>query len=515
MRVFAVPGRLHAFVTEKTHARQAERFTRTSQAHVTPRPPAYYPRVDDALASLSERLPDGAISTDPDDLRSRSRDWWTLGMLREVRGDPVALPLAVVFPGTTEEVAVVMAWADETRTPVVARGGGSSVTGAAQPNAGAIVLDLTRMNAILDVDSESQTVTVQAGANGADLEAELNAGHHLTLGHYPQSIAISTVGGWIAASSAGQASAGYGAIEDRLLGLTAVLAGGQVVSLRTVPRSASGPDLRRLLVGSEGAFAVVTEATLACAPMPPGYTWESLMFDTFDGCMHGLRDALRTDAHPLIVRGYDETDAALNLGAAGHAGGCAAIVGFASDAPGLGERRRAVRDAATANGGRGVEAGYGEHWLQHRNDAVATYLRIMGPERSFGPGVAVDTIEVAGVWRGLPQLYTRVRAGLLEHADVVGCHLSHVYPSGSSLYFTFLIRAQDDRAAEPRYLAAWDGGVRAALAEGGTMSHHHGVGRIRAPYLADELGPGGTEMLRRVKAGLDPNGILNPGVPLP
>ncbi len=471
--------------------------------------------VNGALASLSKRLPADALSTDPEDLRTRSHDWWTLGMLRETRGDRPALPLAVAFPSSTAEVATLLTWAEETRTPVVARGGGSSVTGAAQSGPGTVVLDLTRMGAIIDVDAESQTVTVQAGANGQVLEEALNRGHGLTLGHYPQSIAISTVGGWIAASSAGQASAGYGAIEDRLLGLTAVLAGGQVVSLRTVPRSASGPDLRRLLIGSEGTLAVVTEATLACAPLPSGYAWEAFGFGTFAACMHGLRDALRRGAHPLIVRGYDETDAALNLSAAGHAGGCAAIVGFAADAPGLEDRRRAVRGAAMANGGRSVPAGYGEHWLEHRNDAVATYQRIMGPERSFGPGVAVDTMEVAGVWRGLPALYEGVRAALLEHADAAGCHLSHVYPSGSSLYFTFLIGGTDDRDAERKYLAAWDAAVRTTLAAGATMSHHHGVGRLRAPYLADELGPGGTEMLRRIKAALDPHAILNPGVLLP
>src|SRR5207245_1869626 len=169
---------------------------------------------------------------------------------------------------------------------------GSGVCGGAQAETQAVVLDLSRMDRIGAVDTVSQTVEVQAGVRGDRLEEEL-ARSDLTTGHWPQSIAISTVGGWIAASSAGQASAGFGAIEDVLLGLTAVLPGGQILRCRPVPRSAAGPDLRRLLVGSEGTLAVVTEATLACRARPAGWEWLAFGYPDFATLAEALRDVRR------------------------------------------------------------------------------------------------------------------------------------------------------------------------------------------------------------------------------
>jgi len=329
---------------------------------------------------------------------------------------------------------------------------------------------------------------------GDRLEEELARGN-LTTGHYPQSIAISTVGGWIAASSAGQASTGFGAIEDVLLGLTAVLPDGEILRCRPVPRSAAGPDLRRLLVGSEGTLAVVTEATLACRERPAGWQWLAFGFPDFETLAGALRDTRRTETGAAVLRGYDETD-------------------LQAGPPGLEARMRA---AAEALGRAGTElgAGYGEHWWQHRNDAVRTYAQIMGPERAFGPGAIVDTMEVAGLWSAVPRLYEGIREALAAHAQAVLCHLSHLYSSGSSLYFTFLVGGSDDRDAEARYLAAWDEAAPCATAAGGTLTHHHGVGRLKSRFLAAELGPAGVDTLTKIKAVLDPEQIMNPGVLLP
>jgi len=244
------------------------------------------------LSELEAAVGDGSVSTDPAVRRGRARDRWALAMLREVRGDPPSLPLAVVFPPSTDGVAAVLSWAVRTGTQVVPRGGGSGVCGGAQAGDGWLVLDLSRMDGILGLDVESRVVHAQAGVRGDLLEDALEP-HGLTVGHYPQSIAISTVGGWIGASSAGQASAGFGAIEDLVVGMTAVLSGGEVLRLRPVPRSAAGPDLRRLMVGSEGTLAVVTEAHLACSRRPAGWTWDPYRFDSFVACMAGLRDVLR------------------------------------------------------------------------------------------------------------------------------------------------------------------------------------------------------------------------------
>jgi alkyldihydroxyacetonephosphate synthase len=190
-------------------------------------------------------------------------------------------------------------------------------------------------------------------------------------------------------------------------------------------------------------------------------------------------------------------------------------VGFASDAPGLEARLEETVARATAAGARNLGPEFGAHWWAHRNDAVDLYRRVMGPDRIFGPGTVVDTTEVAAMWSRVPALYRSVRAALLEGAEIAGCHVSHVYPAGSSLYFTFLVRGADDREVEQRYRSTWEGAMRACLDSGGTITHHHGVGRLKARFMADELGEEGLAVLRAVKRALDPSGILNPGVLLP
>ena len=265
----------------------------------------------ESLDVLASRLPDGAVTTEPQILRERAIDSWTLALLRQVRGEELPVPAAVIFAASTEEVATVLAWAGETGTAVSPRGAGSGVCGGAQAQAGSVVLDLSRMNEVTGLDLVSRVVDVQAGVRGDQLEDAL-AAEGLTVGHYPQSAAISTVGGWIAASSAGQASAGFGAIEDVLLGLTAVLPRGEILRCRPVPRSAAGPDLRRLLVGSEGTLAVVTEATLACQALASGLAVASVRIPLIQRAggrpAGGRAGADRSRRHPglrLDRRGWD------------------------------------------------------------------------------------------------------------------------------------------------------------------------------------------------------------------
>ncbi len=467
-------------------------------------------RLVSALDLLVSRLPADTVSTNPKIMTERATDSWTLDLLRRVRGDELAEPAAVVFPASTGEVAVVLAWATETGTAVIPRGAGSGVCGGARAQRGAVVLDLARMDRIGDVDLVSQTVTVQAGVRGDRLEDAL-ARHDLTTGHYPQSIAISTVGGWIAASSAGQASTGFGAIEDIVLGLTAVLPTGEVLRCRAVPRSAAGPDLRRLLIGSEGTLAVVTEATLACRSRPAAWTWLAFGFADFEALAGAVREVRQADTGAAVLRGYDETDAQFNFGALGDPPGCVGLAGFPD-----GPTRLAIRSSTAAEIMR--QAGtdldhraYGTYWDQHRNDAVQTYAQVMGPERAFGPGAIVDTMEVAGLWSAVPRLHQEIKAALAPFTELAGCHLSHLYRSGSSLYFTFLINGTDERDAEAKYRQAWDQAAASCAGAGGTITHHHGVGRLKAPYLPAELGPEGVAVLDRIRTALDPAQIMNPG----
>ncbi len=231
---------------------------------------------------------------------------------------------------------------------------------------------------------------------------------------------------------------------------------------------------------------------------------------------------MRAETGAAVIRGYDEADAQLSFGALGHAGGCVGMLGFPAgpeDPAALAalEARKQLASSVIARAGSSgeLDAAYGDHWWQHRYDAVGTYARIMGPERAFGPGVIVDTFEVAGLWSAVPRLYAGIRDALAAHSQAVLCHLSHLYSSGSSLYFTFLIGGTDDRDAETRYLAAWHDAVRSCAAAGGTLTHHHGVGRLKAAFLPGELGEAGMDVLKKIKAALDPAHIMNPGALLP
>lgn len=460
------------------------------------------------IDELRALLPDGTVSTALEDLRACAHDWWTLALLRERRGDEPTLPAAVVRPSSTEHVAVTLRWAQDTRTAVVPFGGGSGVSGGAEAIAGSVALDMRAMNRVLDVDHDALTVTAQAGIGGRALEQHLE-GEGLTLGHFPQSIDISTLGGWVAARSAGQKSARYGRLEEMILGLEVVLPGGAVIRTRPVPATAAGPDFARVFVGSEGTLGVVTEATLAVRRAPAVVGHATYAFDTFPEGLEAVRRVAQAELRPAVMRLYDETDVGIAFrDVQDRPDGSLLVLRFEGDELAEAEEE-AIRKLVAFAGGRDLGPAMAERWWEHRNDAVGTFRQIM-LNGLLGPAAAVDTMEIAGLWP-VTDLYDAVRAALGAHADVVGCHASHPYPQGACLYFTFVfVGSSDDREVEARYRAAWNDAASAALAGGATVTHHHGVGLLKAAWLRDELGEG-FETLRAIKRALDPAGIMNPG----
>lgn len=457
------------------------------------------------LQALIDEIGPDAVSTDPADLVAHARDWWPLAMLRERRGDDLDAPAAVVRPSTVGGVQAVLRWAEQTRTPVVPFGGGSGVCGGAQSVAGSVALDTRRLDRV-EIDERALSATAQAGVMGPALETAL-AARGLTLGHFPQSIEISTLGGWLATRSAGQKSLRYGRIEDMVLGLEAVLPGGRLIRTKPAPASAAGPDVARLFLGSEGTLGVITEATLAVRPAPARTTHAAYELADFSTGLEVLRRISREGLRPAVCRLYDPADAWIAFRESAP-GGAVLILRF-EDGPVVRAEERAVKALAGDAGARRLPPGLAKRWWAHRNEAVRTLGKIMF-ERALGETGLVDTMEVAGFWP-VDGLYRSVREALEAHADVVGCHASHLYPQGTCLYFTFVFTGSaDDRVAEERYLAAWDAGMRATLAAGGAITHHHGVGLLRTPWLGEELGSG-LEVLRAVKRALDPNGIMNPG----
>jgi alkyldihydroxyacetonephosphate synthase len=358
------------------------------------------------------------------------------------------------------------------------------------------------MDQVLELDELSGIVHVQAGILGTDLEAWLNERGY-THGHFPQSVALSTVGGWIAARSAGQLSSGYGAIEDHLVALTAVLPDGPIATSRLAPRTAAGIQLHQLFLGSEGTLGVVTEAWLRVRPAPAARRFMSMEFATFGDGLEAVRRMAQDRGLADAVRVYDEVDTSIQFRSFDPPpSGCTGVLVTEGDEEGARQRMdRAVRLAA----GRALDQPLAEHWWKHRNDAAHTYRDVLSGEL-LGPDVAADTIEVAATWSLVTPVYTAVRAALSGHAEAVGCHCSHAYETGCALYFTFVLRSEDREQALER---AWHDALDAVIASGGTMTHHHGVGQLKAPWLAREL-DGFAPYLARVQAAFDPLGIMNP-----
>ncbi|MGH3442303.1 MAG: FAD-binding oxidoreductase [Nitriliruptorales bacterium] len=469
--------------------------------------------MDASLLDELQALLPGRVTTDPVELSLHARDFWPRLVMAERRGEELPRPAAVAAPKSTEEVSRLLAWSNERGVRVVPFGAGTGVCGGASADREAVTLDLKRLDRVLGIDDVSGTVTVQPGIIAQALENHL-AHRGWTLGHFPSSIHCSTVGGFLAIRSAGQTSSGHGKLEDRVVALEVVLADGSVVRTRAAPSSAAGPDLTRLFLGAEGTTGVITEATLRLTPRPESVLDHGLLFSSFAAGLDAIRRALRTGVTPTVFRLYDEADTALVFGSQDREApdGCLAVFGVEGEA----EVARFVHDRVlrelVAAGGEDLGPEPGEHWRRHRHDLSYRFADYLKPGGTFGDAVALDTMEVATVWSRLPSLYEAVRDALAAHSDLVLAHASHVYPEGAAIYFTFGAAAGgDEDAALARYDAAWDAGQRAALAAGGTISHHHGVGLLRVPWLREELGDGGYAVLTAVKAALDPGGMLNPG----
>ena len=445
------------------------------------------------------------MSTRSDDLVAHSGDWSPFFLLDQRRGWNQDVPQAVVRPHTTEEVSLVLSWASESGTPVVPFGGGSGVCRAISPDARSIVIDLTALNHMGPVDEVSRLVTVGAGVTGPALTEHLLQGDW-TLGHEPQSISISTVGGWVSTKACGQLSARYGGIEDLVAGFEAVLPDGSIARAKVSPRRVAGPDVAALMIGAEGTLGVVTEVTLRVAPLEQQRADRCLRFDHMADGVKACRLIAQSGLVPDVLRLYDSEDASIFLMShPDEIPGPLLIMSFSGDRA---EERAA--EAARLSGGRQGNDGLVQHWWSHRNDAVGAFREIMAGEGLLGPNGVVDTFEVAGTWSGLRSLYHRLKEDLSREADLVGCHLSHVYPDGACLYFTLASATTDDDAARARLEAWWTVGLQACIDEGGSISHHHGIGRVKSSHLPAEL-EGWWQTLRAVKSALDPKGIMNPG----
>ena len=325
------------------------------------------------------------VSDDDADRAEAGRDWWPVAIGWAVDGQVPARPAVVVRPTDTSQVAGVLALCHEARVPVTPAGGRSGVCGASVPLFGGVALDLCGLVGVTDVDTESLVADIRAGTFGPDVESTLRAGSAVTLGHWPQSVALSTVGGWVACRGAGQYSTRYGKIEDMVVGLEVALADGRLIRTGgAAPRAATGPDLTQLFVGSEGTLGVITEGRFRVHPVPGGEGRRAFGFATFADGLDACRRILRRGATPAVLRLYDATETARSFDLAD----TNALIVLDEGDPGLVAATMAVVDAE-CRGADPLDVGLVERWLGHRNDVSA-----LAP--LWRAGIVVDTVEIAG-----------------------------------------------------------------------------------------------------------------------
>jgi len=467
------------------------------------------------IGELAALLGAEHVLTDDATRRLRTRGKSTPDLLRQRSGDLSDAPDAVVRPGTLDEVQALIELAVRHRVALVPFGGGTSVTGGLVARregfAGVLSLDLVRMKALSEVDEVSMTVVLEPGLRGPEAEALL-AEEGLTLGHFPQSFEFASIGGFAATRSSGQASAGYGRFDSMVVGLTLATPQG-TLEVGSSPLNAAGPDLRQLVLGSEGAFGVITSVRVRVRALPTEKVYEGWQFPSFVDGAAAFRSLAQSGNLPTVLRLSDELETALNLAGQDNVGadattGCLAIVGW--EGTDIAEKRASVTAALEALGGVNLGESRGQSWAHGRFHAP--YLR----DSLLDVGVLVETLETATFWSNVDRLKADVTSALtteLGEKTIVLCHISHVYETGCSLYFTVAAAEAEDPLAQ--WLAAKAKASDAMIAAGATITHHHAVGTDHKRWLAEEIGPVGVSILRAVKAELDPTGVLNPGVLIP
>jgi alkyldihydroxyacetonephosphate synthase len=490
------------------------------------------PAAQELPAALVEAVGAERVFTDPEDRvrHATGRGYSDLARLRGGRLE--AAPDAVLLPADAAAVRRVLEICAREGIAVVPFGGGTSVVGGIEPLRGAharlVSLDLGALREV-EVDRRSLTARLGAGLRGPEAEAALG-GEGLTLGHFPQSFEYATVGGFAATRSAGQASSGYGRFDDLLTRVRLLAPEGEIETLET-PHTAAGPALRELVAGSEGVLGVIPEVTVRVRPAPSVRRYEAWIAESFEAGAEIVRGLAQGPGLPEIIRVSDEEETRSSLALSGPRGaaarafdaylglrrrrqGALVIAGYEGTEEAVARRRPLTVRALRAGGAAYLGQAAGRSWEHGRFHGP--YLR----DTLMGLGAMVETLETSHTWSRLGELHEAVGGairGALEAGGTPGlvlCHLSHGYADGASLYFTFISRARHEAPLE-QWGAVKRAACEAIVAHGGTITHHHAVGRDHAPYMRAEVGDTGIEVLRAVKERLDPAGIMNPGKLLP
>ena len=463
---------------------------------------------DDLLTRLRDALGDDRVLTSDEDVHDHRHDYWVLSHLQSWRGTFEDRPGAVVRPHSTEEVQAIVRLAAENGTAIVPFGLGSGVCGGIRPDQDMLLVDLSSMNRVRSIDEINLVATFDAGVNGLVAE-EAVAELGLTIGHWPQSIAVSTVGGWVSTRAAGQFSTAYGNIEDMVYSLEVVLPDGTLVNLGRAPRAAAGPDLRHTFLGAEGTMGIVTGVALALHRQPEKRTWRVFHTPSLAAGLEAQRQIMQSGWKPPVMRQYDARETRRNFKPWSIKGQGMLLMAHEGPAGRVDAEVVAVDLLAETCGLTRADDAVGPHWMDNRNH-VPSWTEL------FDEGLVVDTIEVSGSWTAVEAIYDTALADVaaVEGVVAVTAHSSHAYRTGVNLYFSFAAVA-DAADLAAIYLACWHAVMEATASHGGGVAHHHGVGRVRKPYLVHDLGESGVALLRTIKGAVDPQGIMNPGNLIP
>lgn len=471
---------------------------------------------------------------------ARGKSYHDLLYLRA--GDISNAPDAVVYPRSEEETQRLVEFADANAIVLVPFGGGSSVVGGVTAREKGekrlcITVDTTLMSSLLTVDETAMTATAQAGVYGPALDKAL-AAHGLRLGHYPQSFEYSTLGGWVAARGAGQNSIRYGRADKWLVSSHVATPSG-LWRTEATPGSAAAPNLNQMVAGSEGTLGIITQAAFKVHETPETEDYRAYLFRTFEQGADAIRRIVQAEVPTAMLRlsDPDETFFFRTLGSAGKEKGikdnladaylrlrgyadkpCVLLVGMEGSAANVSHARDRASRIISSAGGLHVGTSPGTSWKAGR------FHGPMVRDPMMDHGLGVDTLETSTFWSNIKTLHSAVRDAIASSTvetlgdagkrGIVMAHISHAYADGASLYFTFVFPRRIDAGVEGE-VAQWQKIKQAAsdaiLANGGTISHHHGVGTDHAPWLGQEKGPVGIQMLGAVKKSLDPNGVMNPG----
>lgn len=457
---------------------------------------------DNVLAALRDAA--DTVTTDALDLDRHATDAWAVAVISAQLGKLEHRPEVVVRAVTEGQVVAVTAVATAHRVPLTAWGLGSSVTGQPLPLGGGITLDLSGLVGDPELDETDRIVTAPAGVRGGDLETWLNERGY-TLNHFPQSLLRSSIGGWLATRATGQFSSRYGGIENLVCGYRVVLADGTVCDLRQRPRAAMGPDLRSIFLGSEGTLGLITEVSLRVFALPEHRAVGAYAMPDLRAALDVLRELYQQGVRPFLVRLYDQQEASHVLAGSGTDFPPALLLVGSEGVPAVANAEFAHIEARLETAGAASLGADPVHrWLDKRFDFSAVENLLAEP------GGYAETIEVANLWSRLGPMYDDLVRELAPLADEVLGHFSHVYDQGASLYVILRGHAADDAEALNRLEQIWACAMRVVIAHDGELSHHHGGGLARRPWVRQSLGSGFT-VLERIKAALDPHGVLNPG----